>query len=94
MVWDQYGIVSVTHRVLGSLRRPKSVRPGENGANNVQNGERLKTPNGTPPTDVPKVIFTVDDEQSWTSIDLESGYDDRTPNGVDSAHDADHHLTT
>uniref|UniRef100_A0A182IIF5 Amino acid permease/ SLC12A domain-containing protein n=1 Tax=Anopheles arabiensis TaxID=7173 RepID=A0A182IIF5_ANOAR len=94
MVWDQYGIVSVTHRVLGSLRRPKSVRPGENGANNVQNGERRKTPNGTPPTDVPKVIFTVDDEQSWTSIDLESGYDDRTPNGADSAHDADHHLTT
>ncbi|EAL42059.4 AGAP003275-PA [Anopheles gambiae str. PEST] len=94
MVWDQYGIVSVTHRVLGSLRRPKSVRPGENGATNVQNGERLKTPNGTPPTDVPKVIFTVDDEQSWASIDLESGYDDRTANGADSAHDADHHLTT
>uniref|UniRef100_A0A182JS22 Uncharacterized protein n=1 Tax=Anopheles christyi TaxID=43041 RepID=A0A182JS22_9DIPT len=91
MVWEQYGIVNVTNRVLGSLRRSKRVQPVENGAN-VQS-EQGKSSNGTAPTAaVPRVIFTVDDEQSWTSIDLESGYDDRTTNG-DRTHDADSHLT-
>uniref|UniRef100_A0A182PIC3 Bumetanide-sensitive sodium-(Potassium)-chloride cotransporter n=1 Tax=Anopheles epiroticus TaxID=199890 RepID=A0A182PIC3_9DIPT len=90
MVWDRpYGIVTVASRVLSSLRRPKAEFPVEKCAH-VQSDER-KEANGTPPAAVPKVIFTVDDGQSWTSIDLESGQDEWAANG--GRLEADSHLT-
>ncbi|XP_053669042.1 bumetanide-sensitive sodium-(potassium)-chloride cotransporter-like [Anopheles marshallii] len=92
MVSELYGMVSVTSRVLGSLRRSRKLPSGKDG--NVQeNGSQQATI--TSPADVPKVaIFTIDDvsaDQSWTTIDLESGYDDLTVHG--ERLDADSHLT-
>ncbi|XP_035891266.1 bumetanide-sensitive sodium-(potassium)-chloride cotransporter-like [Anopheles stephensi] len=87
MVWEQYGIVSVTNRVLRSIKRSQKIADKQpaNGGNMQENAEQTSV---TPPAAVPKVaIFTVDDEaadQSWASIDLESGYDDGA---------ADNHLT-
>uniref|UniRef100_A0A182SS49 Amino acid permease/ SLC12A domain-containing protein n=1 Tax=Anopheles maculatus TaxID=74869 RepID=A0A182SS49_9DIPT len=79
MVWEQYGIVSVSNRVLSSLIRSKKIpkKKYSNGGDVQENDQQTSV---TPPIPLPKVaIFTVDDEtaeQSWTSIDLESGYDD------------------
>uniref|UniRef100_A0A2C9GV90 Uncharacterized protein n=1 Tax=Anopheles dirus TaxID=7168 RepID=A0A2C9GV90_9DIPT len=85
MVLDQYGLVQVTNRVLGSLRRSIRINPQVD--SNAHDNEQ--------PAPVPKVaIFTVDDESadhSWTSIDLESGYDDRATNR--ERLEADSHLT-
>ncbi|XP_050079227.1 bumetanide-sensitive sodium-(potassium)-chloride cotransporter-like [Anopheles maculipalpis] len=89
MVWEQYSIVSISNRVLRSIKRSKTI-PNKahrgRGGSDVQ--ENVQQTSVIPPAALPKVaIFTVDDEtaeHSWTSIDLESGYDD---------HAADNHLT-
>ncbi|XP_052889567.1 bumetanide-sensitive sodium-(potassium)-chloride cotransporter-like [Anopheles moucheti] len=92
MVSELYGVVSVTSRVLGSIRRSRKLPPKTDG-NAQENG--LQQTTVTSPTEVPKVaIFTIDDEstdQSWTTIDLESGYDDLPVHG--ERLDGDSHLT-
>ncbi|XP_049284622.1 bumetanide-sensitive sodium-(potassium)-chloride cotransporter-like [Anopheles funestus] len=91
MVWEQYGIVSVTSRVLSSIRRSKKITPNKEDTGQ-ENGVQQTTV--TSLADLPKVIFTIDAEsadQSWTTIDLESGYDDHTVHA--ELTDVDSHLT-
>ncbi|XP_053670098.1 bumetanide-sensitive sodium-(potassium)-chloride cotransporter-like [Anopheles nili] len=90
MLWDQFGLNKMRSSIFGSLRRSQQAHENEKQKDDPQISQ-------TTTTTVPKVaIFTVDDddtaEHSWTSIDLESGYDDRAIINMHNHCNVPHHL--